>query len=369
MKDGAGRDFVHGNRNKARPGHKGIRRRAEKVALFSGANSGRGARTAGALSAGKALPAALTGQMDLLPPHRLLSRLASSGRPALTAIALLLILNPTAPAAEAIATLPTVTASVPGAAGEDALVGPWQQPEWTEHRRFTTTRVFVQKEPWETGFEQWWRVRHYRDGSTQNLFSEEFEIGLPHRVQLDFYWDWVNEHGRTSNKDVAFEVRWALADWGVIPLNPTLYAEYKLTNPDFGGDVFEVKLLLGDEIARRLHWGLNLVYEREISGELANEFAATQGFSYSVIDQVLSAGVEMQFKYENVTGARGDGEQKFQIGPSLQWRPTKNTHLDLVGLFGCTNDSPSFEGFLVFGLDFSGGSKEGYNPVSGQRNP
>ena len=192
------------------------------------------------------------------------------------------------------------------------------------------------------GFEQWWRVRTYNDGGPKQLFEEEIEIGLPHRMQLDIYWDWVHEGGVTQNKDLAVELRWALADWGKIPLNPTLYGEYKFTDPDFGGDVFEVKLLLGDEITPRLHWGMNFVYEREISGELANEFAVTQGFSYTLIDQVLSAGVEMQYKYENVAGERGNGENKFQIGPSLQWRPTKKTHLDLVGLFGCTNESRKF---------------------------
>ncbi|MCE9519871.1 MAG: transporter [Verrucomicrobia bacterium] len=267
------------------------------------------------------------------------------------------------------ATLPTVTVTAPGTIGESALVGPYNQPEWTQNRRFTTTRVYIQQEPWNVGVEQWYRVRHYRDGTTKQLFEEEIEIGLPHRMQLDIYWDWTNEGGTTSNKDLAVELRWALADWGVIPLNPTLYAEYKFTNPDFGGDVFEVKLLLGDEITHDLHWGLNLVYEREISGELANEFAVTQGLSYTLIDQVLSAGVEMQFKYENVAGDRSNGEKKFQIGPSIQWRPTNKTHIDLVGLFGCTNDSPSFEGYLVFGIDLGGAKKEkkDYTPVSGLR--
>lgn len=286
-------------------------------------------------------------------------------------------------AAETAGSLPTVTATAPvSSLAEEANLGAYKQPEWTSARRFSTTRVYIQKDPWEVGFEQWWRVRHYRDGTTKHLFTEEIEIGLPNRMQLDIYWDWAHEKGETSHKDVAFELRWALADWGVIPLNPTLYGEYKITDPKFGGDVFEVKLLLGDEIAKGLHWGLNLAYEREIGGELANEFAVAQGLSYTIIDQVLSAGLEMQFKYENVAGERNNGEHKFQIGPSVQWRPTKNTHIDIVGLFGCTNDSPRFEGFLIFGFDFGGGEHAGggknvlapspgdsrYRPVSGQRN-
>ncbi|MEY4483497.1 MAG: hypothetical protein RL693_949 [Verrucomicrobiota bacterium] len=269
---------------------------------------------------------------------------------------------------------PTVTVTAPADTSilkEDALVGPYNQPEWTGHRRFTTTRVYIQKQPWEIGVEQWWRVRTYDGKPTKHLFIQELEIGLPHRMQLDLYYDWVHENGETESKDFAVELRWALADWGKIPLNPTLYGEYKFTDDDYGSDVFEFKLLLGDDFGPRWHWGLNFAFEAETGGEeKANEFAVTQGIGYTIIDQVLSAGLEMQFKYENTKGNRDNGEHKFQIGPSLQWRLSKNTHLDLVGMFGCTDESPSFEGFVVFGYDFGGREPkktEGYKPVSGAR--
>ena len=135
-----------------------------------------------------------------------------------------------------------------------------------------------------------------------------------------------------------------------------------------GTDVYEFKLLLGEDITPKLHWGRNLVYEREIDGEKAQEFAITQGISYTLIDQVLSAGIEMFFKYENVEGERDHGEHKFNIGPSVQWRPTKSTHLDLVCTFGCTDDAVDTETFIVFGWDFDkGGEVNRYKPVSGLR--
>jgi hypothetical protein len=31
---------------------------------------------------------------------------------------------------------------------EHTLVGEYQQPEWTTHRRFPTTRVYLQQPPW-----------------------------------------------------------------------------------------------------------------------------------------------------------------------------------------------------------------------------
>ena len=63
-------------------------------------------------------------------------------------------------------------------------------------------------------------------------------------------------------------------------------------------------------------------------------------------------------------GARASGPNfqgkpavEFLIGPSIQWRPTGRTHLDLVPLFGTTHDSPVVKAFVVFGIDFGPGGK------------
>ncbi|MEZ5384585.1 MAG: hypothetical protein R3F13_03625 [Prosthecobacter sp.] len=183
-------------------------------------------------------------------------------------------------------------------------------------------------------------------------------------MQLDIYGDWTHQNSRTRQKDLAFELRWALADWGVIPLNPTLYAEYKITDGSVGSEVYELKLLLGDDLAPRLHWALNFTFEREISRGRANEFAVSQGLSYTLIDQVLSAGVEVQYKYENEQSQRYNsmGNRKFGIGPSVQWRPTKNSWVNFVGMFGGSAPSPAFEGFIIFGYNF--GRIEGSPSVS-----
>ena len=36
---------------------------------------------------------------------------------------------------------------------------------------------------------------------------------------------------------------------------------------------------------------------------------------------------------------RGEAEN-FHIGPSAQWRPTSNTHLDLTCMWGTNRDAP-----------------------------
>ena len=247
---------------------------------------------------------------------------------------------------------------------EEQRIGPTQRPEWTSRRRFTTTRVYIQRDPGEVAVEQWWRVRDFRNGTVGHLFQQEVEIGLPWRMQLDLYENWVSDdQGRSRHNDFAVELRWALADWGVIPLNPTLYGEYKFVDPGQGPDVYEFKLLLGDQLLPRLHWGLNAVFEQEVGGARTTEFQVSQGVSYSLIDSRLGVGMEMKWISESEKAARGDSVSKFLIGPSVQVRPSKNTHLDLVALFGTNQAAPSVEGYVVFGINFGkvGGH---YSPTS-----
>jgi hypothetical protein len=228
------------------------------------------------------------------------------------------------------------------------------RPEWTSHRRFGNTRVYIQQGPGEFGVEQWWRFKRNKDGTAANRLQEEVEIGLPYRLQLDIYGNIEgDEHGRFHYDNTAFELRWAMADWGKIPLNPTFYGEYKVkSDRKYGPDVWEVKLLLGTDITPKLHWGFNFSREADLGGDKDVEWELTQGFSYSVIDQVLGVGVEMEYGDESVAGERGNPERRFLIGPTVQIRPTKNTHLDLVAMWNTAQDGPDFQGFVIFGYDF-----------------
>ena len=263
-----------------------------------------------------------------------------------------------------------VVTARPGWLDEEQLIGATKRPEWTSRRRFGTTRTYIQYEPWEVAVEQWWRVRSYRNNgkTARQLFMQEIALGLPYRMQLDLYYDWVHEEGRTRNKDVAVELRWAMADWGVIPLNPTLYFEYKATDGAYGSDVWETKLLLGTDLAPRLHWAFNAVYERECSRSLETEIALTQGLSYTVVDQKLSAGIEMQYKHQYSPG-HTNIENKFQVGPSVQYNPTRNSWINIVALGGCTKSSPALEAFVVLGYNFGrgGGGRTVSRPTSAPR--
>src|SRR6267378_615865 len=98
----------------------------------------------------------------------------------------------------------------PGWLQEEQFVGPYRQPEWTTERRFPGTRVYLQQMPWEIGFEQWVRIRRFRDGTMETRMQEEFEIGLPHRFQIDLYETWaIDQDRRFSQDEYSAEVRYA----------------------------------------------------------------------------------------------------------------------------------------------------------------
>src|SRR5207237_7617316 len=51
--------------------------------------------------------------------------------------------------------------------------------------------------------------------------------GWPHLFRVAFELSQERFNGDSQNKSFSVEARYALADWNKIPLNPTLFAEYK----------------------------------------------------------------------------------------------------------------------------------------------
>jgi hypothetical protein len=260
--------------------------------------------------------------------------------------------------AQQLSRLPEVNVSeaAPETLTEEQPIGPNEQPEWTTHRRFARTRVYVLP-PWEAEVEQWWRARVFREGKPAHLLQTEIGVGLPYRLQLDLYENVERNPGSNwRHQGNAVELRYALADWGKIPLNPTLYGEWKFNKDE--PDVYEMKLLLGEEIAPRWHWGFNAIFEREVSGSRETEIAASQAISYTLIDRTLSAGIEMQVERVSGPALNGKPEVEFLLGPSVQWRPIPRVHIDLVPLFGLTEDSPRVESFVIIGIDLGPSSNQ-----------
>ena len=238
---------------------------------------------------------------------------------------------------------------------EEAPVGPYGQPEWTTERIFGASRVYVLPSG-RVEFIHFWTPELSED-NVEHKFREEIEIGLPNRLQLDFYQNWgVDEDGDTFYKGSSIELRYALANWGSIPLNPTLYAEWYFN--DRAADAYELKLLLGDTFFQRWNWAGNLTFEQETGGERETEFAASAAVSYALIDQRLNLGIEMLCERHTAKNSRADPAIEFLIGPSINIHPTSHSFITLSPLFGTTSDSPRAEVFVAVGFhfDFDGAS-------------
>ena len=250
---------------------------------------------------------------------------------------------------------------IAGALMEEYAVGETKQPEWTTHRRWAATRVYIQQPAGAVEFEQWFEIRTKKDGGDPHevRIKQELEFGLGNRLQLDLYAQSVYTQNRGSEgedmntydwRGFSAEIRYALADWDEIIGNPTLYFEYVLLDGE--ADVIEAKLLLGGAIASGWYWGSNLVYERGLAGtsEVEIEHKITLGLSHTLIDRKLSIGISAEAAYVLEMGT--DRAREVHVGPSLQFRPIPRAHLDIEPLWGCTGESKRLKMFIVFGWDF-----------------
>ena len=87
--------------------------------------------------------------------------------------------------------------------------------------------------------------------------------------------------------------------------------------------------------------------------------------TYIIKDKRLSVGAEMKIESETEKYHRKPIPLEVDLGPSIQWRPTDNTHLDIVPLIGFTKDSPQVEAWFVFGIDIGKKDKNNrQNPIS-----
>jgi hypothetical protein len=250
-----------------------------------------------------------------------------------------------------------VVEPAPGTLHEEERIGSYAQPRWTAQRRFPTTRIYVRPEG-QLGFEWWLELKQsLKDADVARYRSQyEFEMGLGHRLQLDLYLQ-TEQAGHQAPLEIAaekVELRWALANWGVVPLNPTLYAEFVRNND--GPPSVELKALLGDQIASRWHFGVNLVFEHQLGALQENEYAVTSGISYTIADSCFALGAELKLETVDRAGERfGFDAWEALIGPSVAWSPVPPMHVLLVALAGSETEygshTPLIEPTLVLGWE------------------
>src|ERR1044071_1703810 len=209
-----------------------------------------------------------------------------------------------------------------------------------------------------------------------HMFTQEVEIGLPYRFGIAFENSVESFRGHTQERTFSIEARYALADCNKIPLNPTIFVEYKLGIGDILHDEgppdpvekgeaeeflmepvplpapAEARLLLAQDFGK-VEWALNGFFEQEVGGDRGREIGFAQSLMFPIIlpNERLKVGAEMLFTSFTDAGIReGDEEPSYRcvIGPTIAWKPTKNTRLDVSPLFGVTDDSPRASVFVVF---------------------
>ena len=210
-----------------------------------------------------------------------------------------------------------------------------------------------------------------RQGLPDHLFTQELEVGLPYRFGIAMENNVDAFDGSTRETSTSFEVRYALADWNKIPLNPTVFAEYKIgtgplnetaevgsqekgdeedQGPGLTPNAYELRLLLAEDWGNKVEWALDGFFEQEVSGDRGREWGFAQTLAVPLLheQEKLKVGVEMQYSNHTDHGTRSKPIQLFELGPSLAFKPTRHTRIDLVPLFGTTNAGPNLQLFVIF---------------------
>jgi len=220
----------------------------------------------------------------------------------------------------------------------------------------------------------------FREGKPDHVITQEVEIGLPYRFGLAFENSVEHFNGDTEDSSFSVEGRWALADWNKIPLNPTVFAEYKFgigkilheegpppppeeaeeeegAGPPDKPDAYEFRLLLSQDIGDNIEWAFNAFFEKENTGDRGREWGFAQSIQVPLIlpRERFKAGLEMQYQNFTVKDTRGSPIHRFEIGPSFAFKPSARMRFDVAPLFGVTDDSPQVQVFAVFSYVFGGG--------------
>jgi hypothetical protein len=180
---------------------------------------------------------------------------------------------------------------------------------------------------------------------------DEFTFGLGKRLQLDLYshtvYDGENGDKEFKWRGFSWEFRYALADWGKIWGNPTLYYEMKMLDGRWG---IEPKLLLGDRIGKSGIWGFNAIYEGNLAGakeEQEREYAYTASYG-NIINNDLTLGVSHMFRYNDYEG----GFQEWYLGPLVQYRFNNKAYLNIEHMPGLNQDAKQSRTTIIFAWRF-----------------
>lgn len=251
-------------------------------------------------------------------------------------------------------TLPVVKVTAEKPKSQFEVIGDYDQPVWTTTRMFASTRAYVMTPPGNVKYEKWFDFRDRRDGPTQIRMRDELAFGLGNRLELDLYhhtvYDGPSDNQTFSTRGFSWEVRYALADWGKIFGNPTLYFEHKLIN---GRQGIEPKLLLSDRIGNTdWIWATNFIYEANLGGgtpaEEEKEYAVTASVG-KVINDNLMVGLSSHVRKYDYDSHMTEA----YLGPAVNYKINNNARLSAEYMPRVTDDGKyDSRSFFIFAYDF-----------------
>jgi hypothetical protein len=119
-----------------------------------------------------------------------------------------------------------------------------------------------------------------------------------------------------------------------------------------------VRLLLAQDFSNKVEWAANFFYEQEVGGDRGREVGFSQSIMFPILlsNERLKVGAEMQYINFTDAGLRDEGTNSARvvIGPTVAWKPSRNSRLDVSPLFGVTEDAPHASVFVVFSMLFGG---------------
>lgn len=255
--------------------------------------------------------------------------------------------------------LPGLSVTSPSVPGENKIVGTYAQPEWSARRPFPGVSVYVppaEQFEFETGFED----VTVSSGAHHREWTQEFEAGLGHRWQAAVENSYANfrEDDRSTrgwrNDSVKLSTRYALADWGKLPLNPALGVGWRFSAG--GNDSVLGQLVLGAELTPRWHWAADLQDEHRTGSPRLHAWAVATALTFSVTNETLNIGLQGQCK--NSTEGAEATLARNELGPCIQYRPIDQLHFDCVALLG-TEHGRAVHTLSVFaGFEFGKGADD-----------
>lgn len=259
--------------------------------------------------------------------------------------------------------------------GEE-IIGPYNQPRWSARGRFSAdTDVYVLP-AYAFYLDLDYHGTFPRVGKSDHLFTQEVELGLPYRFQLAFELNQELQNGRSQVPFTTIEARWAPANWGKVPLNPTFFVEYNIgtgkqypTQPGQNAapgsseeskqnipDAYEVRLLLGQEIGKHIEFAGNIFFDQDLWADREREIGFSTATSFAIRGEALKVGFETSYRNISRSGAGTKAQNIFELGPAFTIKPSPHTRIDLAPLCGITHDSPYVDLFVIFSIDFGTGA-------------